>query len=659
MANYLIKSSLCLLVLLVFYHLFLEREKMHKFNRFYLLGSVLFSFCAPLFVIYVEATQIPVEIIQSIPLQDSFEIVESQPTIIFEEKFDYSLLLYGFYALVTLFLLTRFFKNIINIFLRIKHHTKIKINNATIVLLNDDVIPHTFWNYIFISKKEYENKNFNKELLTHELTHVAQYHTLDILCIELLKIVFWFNPLLYILKRLLQLNHEFLADEKVIKEHKNISNYQSLLLEKSLHATSYQLTSNLNYLVTKKRLTMMTKRINKYSWLKQLAIAPLLAGLFFVFAERVEAQEINEFNKQNLNDIVLEAYQEYGFRNTYFSTKDEKNNTIKVPFTLLNNKKDVGPPEPLILKKKIMSNEFFNRLTEEGLDKIIFINNVNVSFDELEKYSPSDFSYYSWNYANYNSKINRYMKHYFLETPEYFEIQNKKRKKEFLDFLEKRKKLKINEKAINELVLSKSQNFHIESYVSLYNNYESRRNEKPHFLEKTKEDKQNLINRYTFLEEQYSKLSSEDKKKVKKPINPFYPYKKLIKDDKVFYKFGNELIEESQSIAQKPTQKQNSNLADFNIKIEKIGSTFKLKCTKGCDWEELTFNLNENESKTVDKFGAGNKTDYSSNFKILVKNIENAITNYTFTVESLKGTNWLNKSKLYTKNKTEITQYLF
>ena len=306
MANYLIKSSLCLLVLLVFYHLFLEKEKMHKFNRFYLLGSVLFSFFAPLFVIYVEATQIPVEIIQSIPLQDSFEIVESQPTIIFEEKFDYSLLLYGFYALVTLFLLTRFFKNIINIFLRIKHHTKIKINNATIVLLNDDVIPHTFWNYIFISKKEYENKNFNKELLTHELTHVAQYHTLDILCVEILKIVFWFNPLLYILKRLLQLNHEFLADEKVIKEHKNISNYQSLLLEKSLHATSYQLTSNLNYLVTKKRLTMMTKRTHKYSWLKQLAIAPLLAGLFFVFAERVEAQEVIIEEKDEPIETIIE-----------------------------------------------------------------------------------------------------------------------------------------------------------------------------------------------------------------------------------------------------------------------------------------------------------------------------------------------------------------
>lgn len=133
----------------------------------------------------------------------------------------------------------------------------------------------------------------------------------------------------------------------------------------------------------------------------------------------------------------------------------------------------------------------------------------------------------------------------------------------------------------------------------------------------------------------------------------------IIKDDKVFYKFGNELIEEREIIAQKPTEKQNSNLTDFNIKIEKIGSTFKLKCTKGCDWRELTFNLNKNESKTVDKFGAGNTTDYSSNFKIIVKNIESEYTDYTFTVESLKGTDWLNRSKFYTKNKTEITQHKY
>ena len=481
MANYLIKSSLCLLVLLVFYHLFLEREKMHKFNRFYLLGSVLFSFCTPLFVIYVEATQVPVEVIQSIPLQDSFEIVESQPTIIFEEKFDYSLLLYGFYGLVTLFLLARFFKNIINIFLRIKHHTKIKINTATIVLLNDDVIPHTFWNYIFISKKEYENKNFNKELLTHELTHVAQYHTLDILCIELLKIVFWFNPLLYILKKLLQLNHEFLADEKVIKEHKNISNYQSLLLEKSLHATSYQLTSNLNYLVTKKRLTMMTKRTHKYSWLKQLAIVPLLVGLFFVFAERVEAQDKKQEKKEvvtiveelptNPNKKMEDSkiYKEYFYQKSSFQFKDANGKYISKKYDELNEeeKKRLAPPLPLEFPKKPITNELFQKLKNKE-NYAVWIDGKVVDNEKLNDYKHSDFSSHSVSFVYKNARSERFPQDYQanLQTHDYFKAQNKKRVEDFEKYKEENYSIiEVKEVIPNNIEKKKTSNEKAKKYI--------------------------------------------------------------------------------------------------------------------------------------------------------------------------------------------------
>lgn len=430
MANYLIKSSLCLLALLVFYHLFLEKEKMHKFNRFYLLGSVLFSFCAPLFVIYVEATQVPVEIVQSIPLQENFTIVENQPTPIIEEKFDYTQLLYGFYGLVTLFLFARFLKNIINIFLRIKRNTKLKINNATIVLLNETVIPHTFWNYVFINKKEYENESFNKELLTHELTHVAQYHTVDILCVEILKIVFWFNPLLYILKRLLQLNHEFLADEKVIETHKNIGNYQSLLLEKSLHATSYQLTSNLNYLVTKKRLTMMTKRTHKYSWLKQLAIAPLLVGLFFVFAERVEAQDKKQVKDEPIETIIEQKknISKEDLKKYKLLVSKAKNSEIIKEKDLVwmmgtyqgmseNQRKTVDnifhyamPINLTWSKRKVKKEQIENWKNNEKY--AIWIDGKTQDNSVLKKYKPSDFSYYSESFVHKNARSKKFPQDY-------------------------------------------------------------------------------------------------------------------------------------------------------------------------------------------------------------------------------------------------------
>ena len=207
-----------------------------------------------------------------------------------------------------------------------------------------------------------------------------------------------------------------------------------------------------------------------------------------------------------------------------------------------------------------------------------------------------------------------------------------------------------------------SRNYSLVSYNYFYNKYNSLRNEQPHFIKKSKDQKILINNYFTRLEEQYSKLSKEEQSKIKKAINPYYPYTKITKNNKVFYQLGEELIQEDNVKVVETIKKaelDNSNLADFNIEIEKNDSTFKLKCTKGCDWKELKFNLNINESKTIDQFGAGNKTDYSSDFKILVENIENTHTGYSFSVESLKGTNWLDRIIMITKNKTEITQHLY
>ena len=663
MIVYLLKSAACLSLLLLFYHLVLEKEKMHKFNRFYLLGSVLFSFLAPLYVIYTEVTPIITE-----ATNNSTEFVfisEAIPMVIIEEtSLNYSLIGIAIYILISFIFLFRFGKNLFHILQKTRKNTRIKYNKAIIVLVEDKILPHTFWNYIFINKEDYETENVEKELFTHELTHVTQKHTLDVIILELLQVIFWINPLFIILKKAVQLNHEFLADETVINKHKNTSQYQHLLLNKAAWKNEYYLASNLNYSLTKKRLKMMTTQSSQSKiLLKKLAVIPLLVGFLFLFAERVEAQEKNRLKQKSINQNTLEAYKEYGFRNTYFSTKDNTGNTIKVPFSILSDekKKNIGPVEPLILNKKIVSKELLINLKKGDLDKIIFIDGEIVNKEELKKYNTSDFSYYSWKYKNHNSKINKWMKHYFLETTEYFINQNKKRKSGFLDFLKKEKKLKINEKHINQLVFDKSKNFHLENYLSLYNNYESKRNKKLHFVKRSKENKEYLISSFSYLENLYSKLSKKNKAKVKKPINPHYPYVKLSKNGKVFFKLGKELIKEKNN-ANETTKNQkmvNSNLADFNIHIKKDGNTFKLKCTKGCDWTDLTFNLNKDEFKTVDQFGAGNKTDYSSDFKILVKNIESKYNGYTFTVESLKGTNWLNRSKLNTKNKTEITQHLF
>ncbi|MEZ7993234.1 MAG: M56 family metallopeptidase [Flavobacteriaceae bacterium] len=286
MFEYLLKSGLCLALLLAFYHLVLEKEKMHRFNRFYLLGSVLFSFIAPSVIIYIEATN---EINQLVTY--SGKIVTTNQSF-FDQYITIENILITIYTLVSLVFLIRFAKNLYHIIYKIRINEIIKSDFAKFVPVSDTILPHTFWNYIFINKEEYQTQQIEEELFTHELAHVTQRHTIDILLLEVLQIVFWFNTLFFLLKKAIQLNHEFLADDKVIASHNNISRYQSLLLNKTAWNNEYYLASNLNYSLTKKRLLMMTtKSLPTKVLLKKLAVIPLLTGFIFLFAERVEAQE--------------------------------------------------------------------------------------------------------------------------------------------------------------------------------------------------------------------------------------------------------------------------------------------------------------------------------------------------------------------------------
>ncbi|MAD98262.1 MAG: hypothetical protein CMB99_13125 [Flavobacteriaceae bacterium] len=282
MTSYLIKSALCLGLLLVFYHFFLEKEKMHRFNRFYLLGSVLFSFLAPLYVIYIEPTGVeetPISIVTGTRIEETQTWFTLQNGLL------------ALYLIISGLLLIRFLKNLFDIGRKIIQNEKRNIQNARLVLVNDKILPHTFWNYIFVNKTEFENNAIEEELFTHELTHATQRHTLDVLLVEVLLILFWFNPFILWLKKAVQLNHEFLADDKVLSSHYNISYYQHLLLDKAAWNNKFYLASNLNYSLTKKRLIMMKTPSSKISILvKKLAVIPILVGAVFLFADRVEAQ---------------------------------------------------------------------------------------------------------------------------------------------------------------------------------------------------------------------------------------------------------------------------------------------------------------------------------------------------------------------------------
>jgi len=325
MITYLLKSTACLLLLLLVYHFLLEREKMHHFNRYFLLFSLVFSLTIPLLTFNINTVPLsaPPDFQLSTYLQEIQNravAVDPSPastneSLITSEKhyspYFYNLL-FMVYLAGALIMALRFFNNLYVLCSAIHRNDSISTGKANIVLVDDCCMPHSFFNYIFVDKEKYKNGLIAEAILFHELTHMRQIHSADILFIELLKIVLWFNPVIYFYKKAIQLNHEFLADEAVIRETENTSGYQNLLLQIQSGQKQIVLASSIYHSKTKKRLIMMTKKTTRFrTAVRKLALIPLLTGLVFIFSIRTaNAQQIEEMSIFELMNAVFEKVQQ-------------------------------------------------------------------------------------------------------------------------------------------------------------------------------------------------------------------------------------------------------------------------------------------------------------------------------------------------------------
>ena len=301
MILYLFKTILCSALFLLVYFLFLEKEKMYRFNRFYLLGSILLSLVIP---------QITFTIRQNTPLHAVREYILlpenilsevaplSNPDLTGTNFSTPSILLYA-YWLITAFFLFLLLVNLYTLYSKIWQRKSISYKGSKLVLIEEELTPHSFLNYIFLNKTDFEKGRVEKEILHHELTHVKQRHTIDLLFIEFLTSFYWFNPFIFLFKRAIKLNHEFLADEAVLNKFQNITDYQSLLLDKTNQQPALAITSQFNFLITKKRLIMITSYTSRrMAVLKQSFVLLMITAAIFVFSSKVLlAQEVENDRK--------------------------------------------------------------------------------------------------------------------------------------------------------------------------------------------------------------------------------------------------------------------------------------------------------------------------------------------------------------------------
>ncbi|MCE7063447.1 M56 family metallopeptidase [Dyadobacter sp. CY343] len=281
MLLYIGKVNLYWILLFACYRLMLRNHTFFQWNRIYLLGSIAIAFALP-FVIYPEtAPTIPaIYEVNSAPVSITFEQQE-EPLVMWTEVawFVYIIgLIISFSYLVRHILQLRNF---------LKSGEVIELEDCTVVMIDSNKIgSFSFLKWIVINRNDYES-HFD-DILCHEMVHTRQWHSADILFLEIMKVLFWFNPILLLYKRDLQEVHEFLADSKA----SNRENYARFLVSYALNAPVASLTNHFfKPSQLKSRIQMIYKNRSPKWLLSTYLAAATLIGATALFVAGCEQRE--------------------------------------------------------------------------------------------------------------------------------------------------------------------------------------------------------------------------------------------------------------------------------------------------------------------------------------------------------------------------------
>ena len=329
---YLLKSGCCLVIFYIFFKLMMSRSTFFRFNRITLLVGL--SGCTLLPLIELTTTE---ETFLHTPLYAIHEILQSTEQVmsnpeepgneilLSEKNTEISSLnwipvtlgtIYGAGALLTFVWLSVSTCRLAQL---IRMSEKKRYGNYILVIPRQPIASFSWGRYIVVSASDYSRQS--EEVLLHEMMHLRNHHTLDLLFMQIFLLVHWFNPVIWLLKRELQEIHEFEADNGVINTGVDATKYQLLLVKKAVGTRLYSMANGFNHSKLKKRITMMLKeRTNRWARLKLLLAVPVMAGALYVFAQ----PEVKEIPQQIQTEIQQDKADDYVSLMIFFRKEEEK-----------------------------------------------------------------------------------------------------------------------------------------------------------------------------------------------------------------------------------------------------------------------------------------------------------------------------------------------
>ena len=375
-----LKVAALVAVFYMFYRLLLSRETFHTVNRVVLLLTAVASFLLPLCVITIHQT-VEVPMVEgTVSAGRPMATLADEPEMPWWQRAALGIFLAGIVAA-----LAHQLWSLAQVVRIIRHSERHPQADGTVVCVTDsDLSPFSWLRYIVLSRNDYDN--LNPAVMAHERGHIRRHHTLDLLLVDTLTALQWFNPAMWMLRQDLRAIHEYEADAAVLSHGINMRQYQYLLIQKAVSDCGYSVVNGISHSTLKNRITMMLhKKSSRASLLKLLALLPIVGTTLALQAETVNDYVYQQPPKKLVKKGTHNAEVEVNGQ-VIEVVKEEKTATMEKKIEAAEKQVDeeapklvfgeANGPEPLIvIDGKVATVEQLKALDQKEIDNMSVVKN--------------------------------------------------------------------------------------------------------------------------------------------------------------------------------------------------------------------------------------------------------------------------------------------
>ena len=394
---YILKSTICLILFYLGFKALLSNDTFFRFNRWVLLVGI--ATCMLLPAIKIQTSE-PLLIQQPIIhlekmiageetvvtyLSDNNPEVDMIPVVTPAKMIDWGQIIALLYWAGFIFCLMTTLLSFRKMFVLIWSGRKLQQGRYTLILVPSCVSPFSWGRYIILSEEDYEKHP--DEILTHEMMHLKSHHSIDLLFMECILWLHWFNPAIWLLKRELKDIHEYQADKGVLTQGVDATKYQLLLVKKAVGSSLYTLANSFNHSKIKKRITMMLKgKSNNWARLKLLLLVPVGLIVLNAFARPEVNRQLETLVQSKDKETPPEEQQDM---KSFFKTELESYikkvdpQTRFEPDEIIAFMKKNTEPKDLFINAKgdvLLNNDFANYKEKEQ-----FLGKLQDLFEKSKK----------------------------------------------------------------------------------------------------------------------------------------------------------------------------------------------------------------------------------------------------------------------------------